>query len=165
MNNFLAYDTIYIWYRYFFWKLSMLISIESILYILFLEIFFFNFINTAPINIFVIVVSGPHNLHCHHRPCLRHCCSCCCCRQCRCWSPPLMIRWPPAPIANLCQPLSYPSPSLLLSMLGCCILRPPSSIPTKPPSWQHFHLPTFGLILTYWECVCAFSTCMNLINN
>jgi hypothetical protein len=43
-------------------------------------------------------------------------------------------RRPPSPIANLCQPLSYPSPSPLPSMVGCCIRRLPSSIPTEPTS-------------------------------
>jgi len=43
-------------------------------------------------------------------------------------------RQPPSPIANLRQPLSYPSPSPLLSMVGCCVPHPPSSIPTEPPS-------------------------------
>jgi hypothetical protein len=83
---------------------------------------------------------------CRHCPCLRHCGSHCCCRQHRRCSPPLMVgccvaysfichlichpplsssfdrqhfcRWPPSQIANLRQPLSYPSPSLLLSMVG-----------------------------------------------
>ena len=44
------------------------------------------------------------------------------------------------PIADLRQPLpccscpGRPSPSTLPSMVGCCFLRPPSSIPTEPPS-------------------------------
>ena len=94
--------------------------------------------------------------------CLRHLGSRCYCRQRRRCSPPLMVgccvaysvvcrpichtplssscdrqhfrRRPPSPIANLCQPLSYPSPSPLPSMVGCCIPCPPSSIPTEPPS-------------------------------
>ena len=44
------------------------------------------------------------------------------------------LRRPPSPIANLRQPLSYPSPLPLPSMVGCCVPRPPSSIPTEPPS-------------------------------
>ena len=52
----------------------------------------------------------------------------------------LFRRRPPSSIADLRQPLfyrscpSHPSPSPLPSMVGCCVLRPPSSIPTEPPS-------------------------------
>jgi hypothetical protein len=114
-------------------------------------------------HIVIVAVAGPHNLHCRHRPCLRHRGSRCCCCQCRRCSPPLMVgccvaysvvccpichppllslcrrqhfcrRRLPSPIPDLCQRLSYPSPSPLPSMVGCCVLRPPSSIPTKPLS-------------------------------
>jgi len=58
-----------------------------------------------------------------------------------CHPPPSLLRdrqhfcrWPPSPIANLRQPLSYPSPLPLPSMVGCCVLRPPNSILTEPPS-------------------------------
>ena len=129
----------------------------------------------------VVVNTGPHNLHCCHCPCLRHCSSHCYCCQRRSCSPPLMVgccvtysvvcrlichlpfssscdrntfaagHQPPSPIANLRHALSYPSPSPLLSLVGCCILCPPSSIPTEPLSYKRFHVPTFGLILTYLE--------------
>ena len=96
----------------------------------------------------VVVVSeaGPHSLRCRHRPCLHHYGSHCCCRKCHRCSPHLPLssscncqhfcRQPPPPIADLHQPLFYPScpghPSPLLppSMVGCCVLHPPSSIPT-----------------------------------
>ena len=61
-------------------------------------------------------------------------------------------RRPPSPIADLCQPLFYrscpghPSPLPIPSMVGCCVLRPPSSIPTELPIRKRFHVPTFGLI-------------------
>ena len=58
-----------------------------------------------------------------------------------CHPSPLLLRkhqhfccWPPSLIANLPQPLSYPSPLPLPSMVGCCVLCPPNSILTEPPS-------------------------------
>ncbi len=54
---------------------------------------------------------------------------------------------PPSPFAYHCQPLSYRSftedQSLLPLplMVGCCILRPPSSIPTTSPSQKSFQFP------------------------
>ena len=71
---------------------------------------------------------------------------------CDCWH---FCCWPPSLNADLHQPLFYcswpdhPSHLPLPLMVGCCILPPPSSIPTEPPSWKPFHVPTFGLILTY----------------
>ena len=53
-------------------------------------------------------------------------------------------RRPQSPITNLCHPLSChscpcrPSPPPLPSMVGCCVLPPPSSIPTEPPSLKGF---------------------------
>ena len=114
--------------------------------------------------IVIIVVAGPHSLCCRHHSCLRHSGSCCCCRQLLRCSPPSTINgWllchllrclppnlssaafvvvqsstllPPAAVPY-CQPL----PAAVLSIKfaapvdgGCCVLCPPSSIPTEPPS-------------------------------
>jgi hypothetical protein len=112
----------------------------------------------------VVVVAGLHRLRCRYCTCLRHRVSrCCCCQRRRCspllmvgccvaysivclpvCHPPLLLLCdrqhfcrrplPAVPYRHLRQPLSYPSPSPLPSMVGCCIRRLPSSIPTEPTS-------------------------------
>ena len=110
----------------------------------------------------VVVVADSHSLCCRHRPCLGHPGSRCCCRQRRRCSPLLIVgccaaysvvcrpichppllsscdcqhfcRQPPSPTTDLCQQLSYPSTLPIPSMVDCCVLRPPSSISTEPPS-------------------------------
>ncbi len=68
---------------------------------------------------------------------------------------------PPSPFAYHGQPLSCRSftehqllPPLLL-MVGCCILRPPSSIPTTSPSRKRFQFPPSW---TYFDLL-RVSTC------
>ena len=62
---------------------------------------------------------------------------------------------PPSSFVDNRQPLSccsfseHQSPSPLPLKVGCCILRPPSSIPTTSPSRKHYQFPLLGLILTY----------------
>ena len=64
---------------------------------------------------------------------------------------------PPSPFAYHRQPLScrsfteHQSLLPLLLMVGCCILRPPSSIPTTSPSQNVSSFHPLGLILTYLE--------------
>ena len=57
--------------------------------------------------VIVVVVAGPHNLHCRHRPCLRHRSSRCCCRQCRRCSPTLMVGCCVA-YSVVCRPICHP---------------------------------------------------------
>jgi hypothetical protein len=75
----------------------------------------------------IIVVASPHNLHCHHYPCLRHHGSRCCCRQCRGCSPPLMVGCCVA-YSVVCRPICHPP------LLSSCDRqhfrrRPPAAIP------------------------------------
>ena len=59
---------------------------------------------------------------------------------CRCVILDAFAAGPPSPFADHCQPLSccsFTEHQLLLPLLlmvGCCILRPPSSIPFTSPS-------------------------------
>ena len=68
----------------------------------------------------------------------------CCRRRCRC-RPPSMVGCcvahsavcpyrRPSPATARCSCPMRPSPPTLLSMVGCCFLCPPSSIPTESPS-------------------------------
>ena len=71
---------------------------------------------------------------------------------------------PPSPFAYHCQPLSCrsftedQSLSPLPLMVGCCILRPPSSIPTTSPSRKRFQFPPSW---TYFDLL-RVSTCLVL---